>query len=362
MEKLMYPDLPDLNQLPNELKQVAQRRKISNLLLNFLDFYISEEAFCELHKNDFEHCNLPETIQDLKFYGYEISMPESAAQYRSEVFPLLMDVHAKAGYYGVQVPAGGIAFDQEGELTEEAVALVKQQVKIIKNAGLAISTVGGSWDADWTQCIKPQAQAAKLMGSKFLYGPFSTPFLLFPENCYGEAAVKWLKQQHNNFHQTFKKEIGPYLKSLGVIMCEEPLQRFERMPAHLKECTELALREGMEQFSVMIDTCHEFADGAGPEAFRIYVKQLAVAGKLNGAHISALHRGKIYESWFNQQFFNEFFGPLFEQGFEGEIAIETFDATQPVVEVAKVNREKFKHPIGVLINQLHYACEMIKDL
>jgi hypothetical protein len=358
----MYPELPELAIVPSFVAKTAEKRKITNLLLNFLDFYISEEDFCELRKNDFIHCNLPETIQDLKFYGYEISLPESAAQYRSEVFPLLMDMHVKAGYYGVQVPAGGIPFDREGELTAEAVNLIAQQVEMIQNAGLAISTVGGSWNSDWTQCIKPQAQAAKLMGSEFLFGPFSTPFLLFPENCYGEAAVKWIKQQHNNFHQTFKNEIGPYLKSLGVIMCEEPLQRFERMPAHLKECTELALREGMEQFSVMIDTCHEFADGAGPQAFGIYVKQLAESGKLNGAHISALHRGKIYESWFNQQFFNEFFGPLFEQGFEGEIAIETFDATQPVVEVAKVNREKFKHPIGVLINQLHYACEMIKDL
>ena len=145
-------------------------------------------------------------------------------------------------------------------------------------------------------------------------------------------------------------------------MCEEPLQRFERMPAHLRECTELALKDGMGEFSVMIDTCHEFADGAGPQAYRKYVKQLADAGKLNGAHISALHRGKIYESWFNKQFFNDFFTPLFEHGFTGEIAIETFDATQPVVEVAKVNREKFKHPVGVMINQLHYACEMIKDL
>jgi sugar phosphate isomerase/epimerase len=358
----MYPELPVLNDLPDYVGAVANKRKISNLLLHFLDFYVSEETFCELRESDFKFCNLPETVADLQHYAYDIQMPETAVEYREKVFPIIMEIHAKAGYYGVQVPAGGIPFKENGDLTDEAVELIKQQVAIIKTAGLAISTVGGSWNNDWTQCIKPQAQAAKLMGSEFLFGPFSTPFLLFPEGQFGANAVKWIKTQHENFRQIFKAEIGPYLKSLGVTMCEEPLQRFERMPAHLHECTELALKDGMDEFSVMIDTCHEFADGAGPEAYRNYVKQLADAGKLNGAHISALHRGKIYESWFNKQFFNDFFTPLFENGFTGEIAIETFDATQPVVEVAKVNREKFKHPVGVLINQLHYACTMLKEL
>ena len=359
----MYPDRPKLDSLPEYISTCAQKRKISNLLLLFLDFYISEEKFNELRKNNFLNCNLPQTVEDLNHYGYQLNMPINAAEYRSDVFPAIMEMHRKAGYYGVQVPVGGIPFDKEGVLTSEAMELIKQQVSIIKKQGLNISTVGGSWDSDWTQCIKPQAQAAQIMGSKFLYGPFSTPFLHFPKgSSSGQASVEWLKQQHNNFRQIFKDEIGPYLKSLGISMCEEPLQRFERMPARLQECTQLALSDGMENFSVMIDTCHEFADGAGPDFYRTQVKKLAEANKLNGAHVSAVHRGKLYESWFNQQFFNDFFGPLFEHGFNGEIAIETFDATEPVVEAAKVNREMFKHPIGVMINQLHYTCKMIKDI
>ena len=30
-----------------------------------------------------------------------------------------------------------------------------------------------------------------------------------PVQCFGEAAVTWLKEQHNNFHQSFKNEMGP---------------------------------------------------------------------------------------------------------------------------------------------------------
>ncbi|WDE99429.1 hypothetical protein PQO03_16450 [Lentisphaera profundi] len=359
---MIYPDLPN-ESLPAALKAIAQKRKISNLLLLFLDFYISEEQFCEVRNNDFANCNLPETISDLRHYGYDIEMPANADEYRSQIFPAIMEMHAKAGYYGVQVPVGSIPFDKNGLLTPEAITLIKQQISIIASAGLNISAVGGSWDPDWTQCIKPQGQAAQLMGSKFLYGPFSTPFLLFPKGASsGQASTEWLEQQHLDFQKLFKQEIGPYLKSLGITMSEEPLQRFERMPARLKECTKLALSEGMDEFSIMIDTCHEFADGQGPEAYRHHVKQLAEANKLSGAHISAVHRGKIYESWFNQQFFNDFFGPLFEHGFDGEIAIETFDATDPVVEVAKINRKKFAHPLGVLINQLNYTCNMLADI
>ena len=359
---MIYPDLPN-DSLPSSLKTVAKKRKISNLLLLFLDFYISEAQFCELVNNNFVNCNLSETIKDLRHYGDDIDMPKSADEYRSQVFPLIMAMHAKAGYYGVEVPVGSVPFDENGMLTPESITLISQQISIVESAGLHISAVGGSWDPDWTQCIKPQAQAAKLMGSKFLYGPFSTPFLLFPEQASsGQASAEWLAQQHLNFQKLFKLEIGPYLKSLGVTMSEEPLQRFERMPARLKECTKLALADGMDEFSIMIDTCHEFADGQGPEAFRHHVKQLADANKLSGAHISAVHRGRIYESWFNQQFFNDFFGPLFQHGFDGVIAIETFDATDPVVEVAKINRKKFSHPIGVMINQLHYSTSMLENV
>jgi len=359
---MIYNDLPKTS-LSAELKDSSHKYKLSNLLLLFLDFHTSEDQFATLKENKFKNCNLIETINDLNHYGYELNIPETAAEYRTQVYPALMEIHAKAGYYGVQVPLGGIPFDKDGMLTHETMSMILQQIAIIRSAGLNISAVGGSWDADWTQCIKPQAQAASIMGSKYLYGPFSTPFLLFPQQASsGQASAEWLMQHHLNFQKVFNDEIGPYLYSLGITMSEEPLQRFERMPARLRECTKLALSEGMDNFTVMIDTCHEFADGQGPEAYRHHVKQLADANKLSGAHISAVHRGKIYESWFNQQFFNDFFGPLFQHGFDGVIAIETFDAIEPVVEVAKVNRKKFSHPIGVMINQLHYSTSMLQNV
>jgi hypothetical protein len=134
------------------------------------------------------------------------------------------------------------------------------------------------------------------------------------------------------------------------------------MPIRLREATELAEMTQINEFNIMIDMCHEYCDGEGPEKYKSYVDRLYAADSLHGAHISAVHRGKLYESWFNKQYFKDFFGPLFAHGFEDEISIETFDATDPVVAMAKVNREKFEHPIGVMINQLVYATYMLHDI
>ena len=62
---MIYPDLPKTS-LSAELKDCSHKYKLSNLLLLFLDFYISEAQFCELVNNNFVNCNLSETIKDLR--------------------------------------------------------------------------------------------------------------------------------------------------------------------------------------------------------------------------------------------------------------------------------------------------------
>jgi sugar phosphate isomerase/epimerase len=358
-----YPDFPDVSGLPSYVKETASNRKLSNLLLSFLDFHITEEAYQDYVNSDFKMANLPETIADLKKYGYDVELPKSAAEYRDKVYPMIMEMHAKAGYWGVQIPVGGVYFDADGILTEESKALLKQQKQICEQAGLNISTVGGSWVADWTQCLKPHIEATSVLGAQYMYGPMSTPFLYFPDEVAGGGdSVVWAREQCKRFSQLLKEELGPYAAKHGVILCEEPLQRFERMPIRLREATELAEMTQINEFNIMIDMCHEYCDGEGPEKYKSYVDRLYAADSLHGAHISAVHRGKLYESWFNKQYFKDFFGPLFAHGFEDEISIETFDATDPVVAMAKVNREKFEHPIGVMINQLVYATYMLHDI
>lgn len=362
-DKPTYPDQPALADIPAYVKETASKAKLTNLLLSFLDFHITEEAFSDYKATNFKMANLNETIADLKDYGYDVQMPETAEEYREKVYPLIIELHAKAGYWGIQVPVGGVLYNEEGLLTEQGVAQLKRQREILEDAGLNISCVGGCWVPDWTQCIKPHIEAAHVLGSKYLYGPFSTPFLMFPEDVMGgEDSVAWAKEQCKRFSNLMKEEIGPYAEKFGVVMCEEPLQRFERMPIRLKEAVEIAEMTQIEQFKVMIDMCHEFADGEGPEKYRSYVDRLYAANSMHGAHISAVHRGKLYESWFNKEYFNDFFQPLLDHGFDGEISIETFDATDPVVGMAKVNREKFKNPIGVMINQLVYSTYMLKDI
>ena len=48
--------------------------------------------------------------------------------------------------------------------------------------------------------------------------------------------------------------------------------------------------------------------------------------------------------------------------YDGEISIETFDAMEPVVEAAKINRKIFEHPIGVMINQLIYTADKLSKI
>lgn len=363
MSEYSYPDLPVLEDLPAFVKEVAAEKRVTNLLLSFLDFHVTDEAFAETESNWFKKVNLLETIKDLFHYGYAADVPLSADEYREKIYPLIMEMHAKAGYWGVQVPVGGVEFDSEGILTERAVKLLKQQKEIIENAGLHISAVGGMWVDDWTQCLKPHIQATNILGSKFLYGPLSAPFLYFAENASsGEASVEWVEQYIEDFSKQLREEIGPFAAQYDVTLCEEPLQRFERMPLRLKEVTELAIKADIDNFKVMVDMCHEFADGEGPVKYRSYIMKLHQAKKLHGIHISAVHRGKLYESWFNQQYFNDFFAPFNDVGYKGEISIETFDAMEPVVEAAKINRKKFKNPIGVMINQLVYSTEKLSKV
>ena len=363
MSEITFPDQPAIDSIPAELKAIAKEKKVTNLLLSFLDFHITEADFAALKDAGFKSSNVLETVSDLKDYGYDVSAPESAEEYRTEIYPKIMELHAKAGYYGVQIQVGGVYFDDEGMLTEEAIALLKRQKEIVEGVGLVPSAVGGCWDADWTKCIKPHIQAANVLGSPYVYGPFATPFLYFPEGASsGNDAMDWVDGQIERFAKLLQEEIGPFAAKYGVTLCEEPLQRFERMPIRLREAVELALKADIDQFKIMVDMCHEFADGDGPVLFRQHLKRLHDAGKLHGIHISAVHRGKLYESWFNQQYFNEFFTPYFELGYTGEICIETFDATEPVVEAAKVNRRIFKNPIGVMINQLAYSTDKLSKI
>lgn len=360
MSNTEFKPLPSLDDIPSTAAQVAQDAKITNLLLTFVDFHVTEEDFQTFTTPGYTTCNLEAMVADLKHFGYDITMPKSADEYRNEVYPKLMDFHKKIGFYGLQIPVAGAAFDDDGNLFDSAIENLKLQKQIVESVGLNISAVAGMWDQDWKKCMKPHIQGAFHLGSPYYYGPFTTPFLHWPEGVRsGEEAVAWTKEYHKGFAKLLQEEIGPYAREHGVTICEEPLQRFERMPTRLQEATDLAFLADIDEFKIMIDMCHECADGGGPSVFNPLVERLAKGGKLHGAHISAVHRGKLYESWYNEQYFNEFFTPLFENGFDGEIAIETFDATDPVVDVIRINRPRFDHPIGVTMNQFIFVTNML---
>jgi hypothetical protein len=359
----VYADYPDLDKLPSYCAEMGKKRHITNLMLLFLDFQISDSEFNRLKDGNFERTNIIEMVNDLKHYGYDVKLPETAGEYRDKVYPALMDLINKLGYYGLQIPTGTAEFDDDGILTDAAIKQLELQKQVTEEAGLVVSAMGIAWDLDWKCCLKPQIQAAKVFGSKYLFGPYASTFLYFPEgHAYGPAAADWVQERIKSFSETLQTVIGPWAKEHGVIICEEALQRYERMPLRLKEVIQLVNMANIDEFIVMIDMCHEMADGEGPEIYKSYVEKLVKKNQLGGVHVSAVHRAKVYESWFTPDYFEGFFKPLFDNGFEGEIAIETFDGCEPVMEPAFLNRHKFKSPISVLINQLTFVTTMLGNV
>jgi sugar phosphate isomerase/epimerase len=363
MSHQQYPEYPSLSSISASVKETAKKAKLSNLILCYLDYHTNDADFAAMQATNFKDTNILEVVHDLKHYGYDVEVPKNMAEFRENVYPSFIDIHARAGYHGLQVPVGSAPFKENGDLTEEAVKNLKKQKEIFEKAGLSFSAVGGCFTADWTQSIKPQIAAANILGSDCLYGPFATVFMYFPEGVNsGDESVAWTKAHCKEFSKLMDEEIGPYAESKGVYLCDEPLQRFERMPIRLKEAVEMALSTKSDRLKIMIDMCHEFCDGEGPELYEKLVKQLIDANRLQGLHISAVHRGKLYESWYTKEYFKSFFKPVFDGGYDGEIAIETFDAVLPVREAVKINREKFSNPIGVLINNLVYSATMLEGL
>ena len=178
---------------------------------------LQKKLFSNTKESNFKGLNLLETVKDLFTYGYSVDLPETAEEYREKVYPLIMDMHANAGYWGVQIPVGGVEFDKDGMLTENAISLLKRQREIVENAGLHVSAVGGLWVSEWEQCIKPHIQAANVLGTKFLYGPFATPFLYFPEDSSsGNASVEWTQKRIQKFSHQLQNEIGPFAAEYDV--------------------------------------------------------------------------------------------------------------------------------------------------
>ena len=45
MSEITFPDQPVIDSIPAELKAIAKIRKVTNLLLSFLDFHVTETDY-----------------------------------------------------------------------------------------------------------------------------------------------------------------------------------------------------------------------------------------------------------------------------------------------------------------------------
>ncbi len=308
---------------------------------------MAEEQFQELKDSNFAHNNLPKLVSGLNAYGFKVKMPESAEDYREQVYPALLDFLKQAGYAAVEIPVNSGTLQQCSELR-----------KLIEDRKLKVTGVGMRGD-DLEASLKALVDRTHAIGAKLVVGPFVLQFKVVPENTIGDDRVKWVRKKVKSLVEPIRN-VAKYGKSKDVKIAVEPLNRFE-LPGmnRLQEAINFAKAVDHPNFGVMIDTCHEFSDGEGPGKFARQVKTLMEMNKLFHCHISAIHRGRIDKSWIQ---WGPFFGTLIKNGYKGNMSMEIFDSTKPFSEVVHINRPSFKNPPEVALSALLITAKRLQKL
>jgi sugar phosphate isomerase/epimerase len=329
------------------LRQTAAQYHFSMNMLLFPDYFMTDDQFDALAKNQFQDNNLPAIVRGLKAYGYKVEMPQSARDYRDKVYPQMLKLLKDAGYTAVEIPVNGAVLELCPALKEE-----------IAKQGLAVTAVGMAGE-DLVASLKPRIDCTHALGAKVLAGPVVLPFKQYPDKAIGDARVAWVKMRLQSLVQPMR-EVAEYAKNKDVVLAVEPLNRFE-LPGlnRLQEAIDFVKMVDHPHFGVMIDTCHEMSDGEGPEVFAEQVKTLMKMGRLFHCHISAVHRGRVDKGWFDWQ---GFFGPMLANGYQGNMSMEIFDATLPFSEVVHINRPTFENPMEVTVSALIHAAQKLQTV
>ena len=318
------------------IRETAAKYNFSMNMLLFPDYFMSDEQFQELAKKGFADNNIPTVVSGLQAYGYKVSLPKSAEDYRTKVYPLILDHLKKTGYVAVEIPVNGANPDMCPRLKKE-----------IEKLGLGVTAVGQSGD-DLQASLKHCIDCSHALGAKVFAGPLVLRFKSYPKEI-GNARVDWVYKRLKELEEPIRK-VAEYAKSKNVKLAVEPLNRFE-LPGlnRLGQAIFFVKRVNHPNFGVMIDTCHEMSDGDGPKAFAYQVKTLMKMNRLFHCHISAIHRGRVDKGWFT---WHGIFGPIIKTGYKGNMSMEIFDATLPFSEVVHINRKQFANPLDVTVGAL----------
>src|SRR5688572_23480986 len=113
------------------VRKTAAKYRFSMNMLLFPDYFMSEDQFQTLVKDQFKDSNLPAVVKGLKEYGYKADMPQSAREYREKIYPLMLKCLKDTGYAAVEIPVNGAVLELCPALKEE-----------IARQGLAVTAVG----------------------------------------------------------------------------------------------------------------------------------------------------------------------------------------------------------------------------
>jgi D-psicose/D-tagatose/L-ribulose 3-epimerase len=192
--------------------------------------------------------------------------------------------------------------------------------------------------------LKSRVDITEALGATIMAGPIVFPYNQFPTDAsrpiWSDALQDWARPRYLNA-QPVLDELGEYAAERNVKLAIEPVDHWET-PAPNMVGDVLRFLDGVpsHQVGVCVDVAHVVLGSSGPEVFEQEIRQIAQAGRLNYAQISAPDRGAVRDSWIPWDPFLRAILPRYK----GPLLIEVFNAIPAFLESLHLTRRKFWVP------------------
>lgn len=193
--------------------------------------------------------------------------------------------------------------------------------------------------------LKSRVDITAALGGTIMAGPIVFPYNIFPttdanEPIWSDALHAWVQPRYRDA-QPVLNELGEYAAEQNVKLAIEPVDHWET-PAPNMVGDVLHFLEGVpsRQVGVCVDSAHVVLGSSGPDVFRQEIREIAQAGRLNYAQVSAPDRGAVRDSWIPWDTFLQAILPRYE----GPLLIEVFNAIPAFLESLHLTRRKFWIP------------------
>jgi D-psicose/D-tagatose/L-ribulose 3-epimerase len=193
--------------------------------------------------------------------------------------------------------------------------------------------------------LKSRVDITAALGGTIMAGPIVFPYNRFPttdanEPIWSDALHAWVQPGYRDA-QPVLNALGEYAAEKNVKLAIEPVDHWET-PAPNMVGDVLRFLEGVpsRQVGLCVDSAHIVLGSSGPEVFEHEIREVAQAGRLNYAQVSAPDRGAVRDSWIPWDSFLRAVLPRYE----GPLLIEIFNAIPAFLESLHLTRRKFWIP------------------